>query len=255
MPEEEKKVATDAPVGDDQDYRESEDEDYNPEAASKEEQDASSDESEDEGESQKDLDAKYKSIEGEGLIKTRAQRQKEEEEGKQYKVAEKPASSIDADAIWRELNSTPLGASPAPQTPSGDGQPAKKVEEEYITIKRTYEFAGKVTTEEKRVPRGSGEAQAWLKEQEALKAQQQQKKKPVGPRKRKSTLEAELAAGKAKKMNTLEKSRLDWLTYVDGEGIRDDLTRHNKGGYLQKQDFLSRVESKIHHDVKEANRK
>jgi hypothetical protein len=245
-PGDEKDSGRDAAANVDDDYHESEDDDYNPESETREDEDSSDDE---DGESKKELEAKYKNIEGEGLIKTRSQRQKEEDEGKQYKIAEKHVSTVDADAIWRELNSTPV-VSAAPTTQPNKPE-AKSVEEEYITIKRTYRFAGKTTVEEKRVLKGSAEAQAWLKEQGGLEFY---KKKAVGPRKRKSTLETELAAGKAKKMNTLEKSRLDWLSYVDDAGIKDDLTRHNKGGYLHKQDFLKRVESKIHSDYKEATR-
>ena len=42
---------------------------------------------------------------------------------------------------------------------------------------------------------------------------------------------------------TLEKSKLDWATYIDKEGINEELVLHNKDGYLAKQDFLNRVET------------
>ena len=35
---------------------------------------------------------------------------------------------------------------------------------------------------------------------------------------------------------------MDWATYVDKEGLNDELTLYNKDGYLAKQDFLNRVE-------------
>jgi len=46
------------------------------------------------------------------------------------------------------------------------------------------------------------------------------------------------------KLTTLEKSRLDWAGYVDKAGIGDELDKQKKGGagYLDRKDFLGRVE-------------
>lgn len=101
------------------------------------------------------------------------------------------------------------------------------------------------------MPRDSAEAKAYFANAEATAAKQST---PVArPRKRPSALEA--AAGKkAPKLNTLEKSRLDWAGFVDQEGIGDDLKRHNKGGYLQEQDFLHRVSAKRDADWKGARK-
>ncbi|KAI7865842.1 bucentaur or craniofacial development-domain-containing protein [Spinellus fusiger] len=49
---------------------------------------------------------------------------------------------------------------------------------------------------------------------------------------------------KVPKMNTLEKSRLDWQGYVDREGIREDLRYQNKDGYMEKVAFLQRVDDR-----------
>lgn len=49
---------------------------------------------------------------------------------------------------------------------------------------------------------------------------------------------------KEPKMNTLEKSKLDWQGYVDREGIRDDLKYKNKDGYMEKVAFLQRVDDR-----------
>ncbi|CAG8475772.1 7987_t:CDS:2 [Scutellospora calospora] len=57
----------------------------------------------------------------------------------------------------------------------------------------------------------------------------------------KSTL-GQLAASlnkKPKKLNTLEKSKVDWKEYVDKEGIVDELKYHNKNGYIIKCTGLS----------------
>lgn len=49
---------------------------------------------------------------------------------------------------------------------------------------------------------------------------------------------------KEPKMNTLDKSKLDWQGYVDREGIRDDLKYKNKDGYMEKVAFLQRVDDR-----------
>ncbi|GAA6055323.1 hypothetical protein JCM3770_005284 [Rhodotorula araucariae] len=55
---------------------------------------------------------------------------------------------------------------------------------------------------------------------------------------------ASLGVGKKPaKLNTLEKSKLDWNNYVSTqEGLSDTLTHARKDGYLDRRDFLDRVE-------------
>ncbi|XP_075979165.1 yeti [Anticarsia gemmatalis] len=47
---------------------------------------------------------------------------------------------------------------------------------------------------------------------------------------------------KKNKLSTLEKSKLDWSTYKQDEGIEEEIESHNKGknGYLDRRDFLER---------------
>lgn len=45
-----------------------------------------------------------------------------------------------------------------------------------------------------------------------------------------------------KNISTIEKTSLDWDTYKKKEGIEDELKQHVKDGYLEKQDFLTRVD-------------
>ncbi|GAA5912110.1 hypothetical protein JCM5296_000797 [Sporobolomyces johnsonii] len=68
-----------------------------------------------------------------------------------------------------------------------------------------------------------------------------------GPRKKAAgglgALAASLGVGKPAKLNTLEKSKLDWNKYVSKEdGLSDTLAHARKDGYLEKKDFLDRVE-------------
>ncbi|KAL4993000.1 bucentaur or craniofacial development-domain-containing protein [Aspergillus recurvatus] len=57
---------------------------------------------------------------------------------------------------------------------------------------------------------------------------------------------ASQANARGPKINTVEKSRLDWAAYVDQEGISDELRVHSKAkeGFLGRMDFLNRVDAK-----------
>lgn len=142
-------------------------------------------------------------------------------------------------------------------------------ENDTVTIHRTYQFAGKTHSETKIVPRNSAEAKLYLasnsegKEQSAaspprrkLKIAFRSRFEPittivpradlklgVGTIRERLTMEKE---DKGKKLNTVEKSKMDWAGYVDQEGLRDDLEKaeRDKGSYLQRREFLDRVEGK-----------
>uniref|UniRef100_A0A0K3CGP8 SWR1-complex protein 5 n=1 Tax=Rhodotorula toruloides TaxID=5286 RepID=A0A0K3CGP8_RHOTO len=54
---------------------------------------------------------------------------------------------------------------------------------------------------------------------------------------------ASLGVGKPAKLNTLEKSKLDWNSFVSTQtGLEDTLAHARKDGYLEKRDFLDRGE-------------
>ncbi|ORY90996.1 bucentaur or craniofacial development-domain-containing protein [Syncephalastrum racemosum] len=77
-------------------------------------------------------------------------------------------------------------------------------------------------------------------------AQETQRKKKPGIIRPKSSLSA-LASHynvKVPKMNTLEKSRLDWKGYVKQEGIQDELKYQNEDSYTDKVAFLQRVDDR-----------
>lgn len=50
--------------------------------------------------------------------------------------------------------------------------------------------------------------------------------------------------GGARKIGVLEKSKLDWKSFKNREGIDEELQTHNRGkdGYLERQDFLQRTD-------------
>lgn len=133
------------------------------------------------------------------------------------------------------------------------------IAEDKILIKRTYEFAGETITEEKKVPKSSAEARLYLAavaaEQNATTSTPNKKTPLRRPKKRSSMFEPPPddsplskpgAKGKSTKLNTIEKSKLDWAGYVDKEGIKDELEGAEKAkeGYLGKMDFLDKMSAK-----------
>lgn len=143
-----------------------------------------------------------------------------------------------------------------------------------IRIKRTYNFAGRVHTEEKLVHRDSAEAKLYLASQAPDAPAEEPAAKRVTRKAFRSVFEpltdplpqradlnlgmaARIKAGKeaqAKKLNTVEKSRMDWAGYVDKEGIKDELelAGKSKDSYTAREDFLARSEAKRDEDSRRA---
>ncbi|KAJ2930970.1 hypothetical protein H1R20_g6125, partial [Candolleomyces eurysporus] len=74
-------------------------------------------------------------------------------------------------------------------------------------------------------------------------------RKPPGPRKPKTTLPTlptASSANKAKKITTLQKSTMDWTAHVQGSGQGSELEMNRKSGgsYLEKVEFLNRVDER-----------
>ncbi|KAF4343340.1 swr1-complex 5 [Fusarium beomiforme] len=215
-----------------------------------------------------------------GLVKTRRQRAAEKEERK-YATINEPVT-INVDALWAQMISeTPDQGSTAnqPNDRDTDNGSADKTNgsaqqmsdsiasdhpSDTIRIKRTYNFAGRVHVEEKLVPRDSAEAKLYL-------ASQGQNPSGSNPEQRitrkafrsafepradllpqRADLNLGLAArikaskeAQAKKLNVVEKSRMDWAGYVDKEGIKDELelAGKSKDSYMAREDFLAKSEA------------
>ncbi|ATY64661.1 SWR1-complex 5 [Cordyceps militaris] len=213
-----------------------------------------------------------------GLIKTRAQRAAEKEE-RRYATNTGPVT-VDVDAIWkRMLSGQPIVAETTKE--SNDSatkavEPKKQLETQpvdpadTIKIKRTYNFAGKVHTEEKTVARDSAEAKLYLASEEGQATSATADGSPPKRATRKAfrsafeplvvgvgdarrldlnlglTARAQAARElQAKKLTTVEKSRMDWAGYVDKEGIQDELALagRSKDSYAGRQDFLARSQA------------
>jgi hypothetical protein len=153
-----------------------------------------------------------------------------------------------------------------------------------ILIKRSYTFAGKVHHEQKLVPRHSAEAKLFLASQTSIPSPTTEAPsdtfiKPKRPPKkaRRSIFEpivdlpprTDLKLGfrklqegldnldvgeKGKKLNTVEKSKMDWAGYVDKEGIAEELDQagKRKGGFKERQEFIARTQFRQEEDDRRA---
>lgn len=127
-----------------------------------------------------------------------------------------------------------------------------------IEIKKVFDFAGEMVTVSKEVAADSSEAKKYLKSQE-----EDSKTTPVSSTgtKRPGGLAGIVGSiGKKQKMGVLDKSKLDWNSFVSQEGISEELKTHNKGkeGYVEKQMFLERADLRqfeIEKSIRDKNRK
>ncbi|KAK7430037.1 swr complex subunit [Neonectria magnoliae] len=226
-----------------------------------------------------------------GLIKTRRQHAAEKEERK-YAANTGPVT-VDVDALWAQMVSGPIAGAKSNETqdtakPDTEGATIDEIVDVkqisnptapndpsvMIRIKRTYNFAGRVHTEEKLVPRDSAEAKLYLASQAPDAPTKEPTAKRITRKAFRSAFEplidplpqradlnlgmaARIKAGKeaqAKKLNTVEKSRMDWAGYVDKEGIKDELelAGKSKDSYTAREDFLARSEAKRDEDSRRA---
>ncbi|OBU00971.1 swr complex subunit [Pseudogymnoascus verrucosus] len=228
-----------------------------------------------------------------GFVKTRRMAAAAEEE--RAPLADTKNATVDVDALWASMVSgSPKQPTEHTPLPPSDTQaldtvgPVSKTAaaaasalttlpgpngDDTVTIQRTYNFAGKVHTETKIVPRDSAEARLYLASNPSpttdaptstspprrpTKLARRSMFEPVidtGPPRSdlklgvgmiRERLVAQQEVEKGRKLNTVEKSKMDWAGFVDKEGIREELevAEKGKGSYLQRKEFLERVEGK-----------
>ena len=257
-----------------------------------------------------------------GLIKTRSMRATEKTERKSHAIT--GPVTINVDDLWAKMTAAPIvppktdpqqekedqQQPPSSGDDSGSQDKGKKggetVEKEksvasepppMIKIKRTYNFAGKVHTEEKLVLRDSAEAKLYLASLDPNSAEaaaalaaaesgdaendeaQLRRRRPrkafrsafepvvegataagrrsdldLGMAVRLRLREQRAAEAKAKKLNVVEKSRMDWAGFVDKEGLKDELelAGRAKDSYAGRQDFLARVDANREEEARRA---
>lgn len=256
------------------DYDEEADEDYDPSKKQADENEPDSDTDTEQPDYSK-LEAST------SVVRTRNQRYHEKYAPKAVPGFERDAtgllrdtsSNIDVHSIFSELRDKSTSgvtedwkAMVASAKESAKKEPVPvSLEPQKVRIESSYTFAGRLITETKLVDANSAEAQAYLNSTSKLTAEAKDASKTRSyvavvreikgtgetaelriKLKRPSLVDKFLTAygGKRQKLSTLEKSRLDWASFVDSKKLKDDLTTHNKGGYLEKQAFLGRMDAK-----------
>ncbi|TQS33416.1 hypothetical protein Golomagni_06241 [Golovinomyces magnicellulatus] len=146
-----------------------------------------------------------------------------------------------------------------------------------ITINRVYKFAGKTHSEQKVVASNSAEAKLYLKtnpDNSGAAPSSKPKRPPKLARRsifepvnealpqrgdlclgtRKTALTSVDSSSSEKKLNTVEKSALDWANFVDKEGIAHqlDAAGKSKDAFKARQEFLARVERKKEYEDRRA---
>ncbi|XP_078462927.1 craniofacial development protein 1 [Lampetra planeri] len=158
-----------------------------------------------------------------------------------------------------EVNKTPSQSSTAVKTEARK-ETERPREGAKVSITKVFDFAGEEVRVTKEVDAESKEARSYLKSLEAEKEEGKEDEKGGSGSGTASTAPS-LAAkrpggaaglsavlgqigGKKTKMSTLEKSKMDWDQFKEGEGISDELATHNRGkaGYIERQAFLDRVD-------------
>ncbi|CAK7199962.1 swr complex subunit [Sporothrix eucalyptigena] len=271
-----------------------------------------------------------------GFVKTRNQRANEKAERRAAAV--QGPVTVDVDALWSQMmgggsNETKpqtdlsslataamFAATARDEGESGDASKKdtedpnaptattapSSAQSEMIKIRRIYNFAGEVHTEEKIVARDSAEAKLYLAEvgtdsveivtldangaEVDAKDGEDDQPKRLPPRKAfrsafepildpslvqigaRTDLDLGLAArlqarertalqkqqqaayDQAKKLTTVEKSRMDWAGFVDREGIQDELAvaGKSKGAFVDRQQFLARTEMRREEEARRA---
>ncbi|KAF5383097.1 hypothetical protein D9615_004974 [Tricholomella constricta] len=174
------------------------------------------------------------------------------------------------DALWSSFQASLSATS---------SKPLAESVKETVKIEKRYKFAGETVVEVVEVPADSADAKKWplwhapltdeappeantsilpgTPEMSAAPSEPSTSIKPPakrpGPRKSKVSLAAIPTASsqKAKKLSTLEKSAMDWRAHVqgsEGSGLKDELeTNRRGGGYLDKVEFLNRVDERRDH--------
>lgn len=127
----------------------------------------------------------------------------------------------------------------------------KPKESEKVKITKVFDFAGEEVRVTKEVDATSKEAKSFLKQTEKEKPQALVTSATTPPPagsgiKRTSGMSSLLGkiGAKKQKMSTLEKSKLDWESFKEEEGIGEELAIHNRGkeGYIERKAFLERVD-------------
>ncbi|XP_009993205.1 PREDICTED: craniofacial development protein 1, partial [Chaetura pelagica] len=190
--------------------------------------------------------------------------EEEENNGEQVEISREDEEKKKEDALWASFLSD-VGQKPKAGATTQVAQ-AKKAEEKKsennlqekpkesekpkdsgkVTITKVFDFAGEEVRVTKEVDSTSKEAKSFLKQQEKRQSAASASLPTVSGVKRPSGMSSLLGkiSSKKQKMSTLEKSKLDWESFKEEEGIVEELAIHNRGkdGYIERKAFLERVD-------------
>ncbi|KAJ2159468.1 swr complex subunit [Coemansia sp. RSA 552] len=146
------------------------------------------------------------------------------------------------DSIWQRMNE-----------PDSPGQDTAPVEGD-ASAKGPEELPVETSDDNKALPGAPTEEDSGAKGPEEPPAKRA--RAPPPGRRRRASKFSQLAERveqrrQAKKANTLETARKAWMGFVDAEGIRDDLDRANKDGFVERQEFLGRVDQRTYERARE----
>ncbi|KAK6477069.1 craniofacial development protein 1-like isoform X1 [Huso huso] len=221
--------------------------------------------------SSKDISARKRKKGGlslEGEIERRDEADQEDSEEKADPLVEIKEDKVKkaADDLWAsflsDVGQKPQTASVQPPPPAtgasksqGETKEAEKPKESSkVTITKVFDFAGEEVRVTKEVDADSKEAKFFLKKQQGEETEQQSPPRPESSAEPTASSGGKRPAGigsilnriggKKQKMSTLEKSKLDWDSFKNEEGIGEELATHNRGkeGYVERKAFLERVD-------------
>ncbi|XP_033898126.1 craniofacial development protein 1-like isoform X1 [Acipenser ruthenus] len=221
--------------------------------------------------SSKDISARKRKKGGlslEGEIERRDEADQEESEEKADPLIEIKEDKVKkaSDDLWAsflsDVGQKPQTASVQPPPlatgaikSQGETKEAEKPKESSkVTITKVFDFAGEEVRVTKEVDADSKEAKFFLKKQQGEETEQQSPPRPESSAEPTASSGGKRPAGigsilnriggKKQKMSTLEKSKLDWDSFKNEEGIGEELATHNRGkeGYVERKAFLERVD-------------
>ncbi|SPO29602.1 related to SWR1-complex protein 5 [Ustilago trichophora] len=205
-------------------------------------------------------------------------------------AADEEAEALNAKALaeWEAIKGSDSTPAPTSQESQAGTSTTSLAPEEMISIPTTYKFAGEIHTSFRLLPRSHPEAVKYLSQTNPASTPSSstatttaptsitttststnsntdpptKRPPPPGPRRKKTSSLAALSAAatttKPTKLNTLEKSKLDWDTFKGNSAKLsqqelDELENQTKGGgkglgdmkgYLERRDFLDRVKDR-----------
>ncbi|KAI8325361.1 hypothetical protein GQ54DRAFT_254962 [Martensiomyces pterosporus] len=166
---------------------------------------------------------------------------------------EKEGQKRKIDSIWEEMNRPIDLRSKSLKTAAGSS--TSKTDGERTAVAPEQSEQENASEPQKKETEGVSASKSDSVDTESnTGAQQQQAPLRRGPKRRASKfskIAEQVEQRRVAKENTLEKARKEWTSFVSAEGIREDLDKANKDGFIERQGFLSRVNERTYERSRE----